>query len=245
MSLSADGPGAAAPVPVTPPAAVPVGVPGLRGSRDDASVGLRVVLALLVLGALAGLVWVWLAPRVDFRVTSTDGGVEVVGGGLVSPELFMSDDGVYVLVLAGLGLLAGLVGWFVLRARRGVVLLSCLAGGMLLASLAAWQVGALLGRGPTADQLATVGTVVTTAVDLNALAALAVGPFTAVVVYLVATVLTSRDDLGRADPADPAAPSYPGASSSSGGHVTGDQPWTSGPPTAPGPITPPGTTQPR
>lgn len=189
-----------------PPAAVPAGVPGLRGSRDDVRVGLRLALALAVLGLFAGLLWFWLAPRVDFRVTSTSGDVAVVGGGLVSPELFMSDDGVYVLVLAGLGLLAGLAGWFVFRARRGVVLLSSLAGGMLLASVAAWQVGALLGRGPSREQLATVDTVVTTAVDLNMLAALAVGPFVAVVVYLVATVLTSHDDLGRPEPQAPPAP---------------------------------------
>lgn len=179
------------------PSATPAGVPGLRGSRDDVPVGLRVALVLAVLGALAGVLWSQLAPRVEFRVTSTSGGVAVVGGGLVDPELFVSDDGVYVLVLAGLGLLAGLAAWFAFPARRGVVLLSSVAGGMLLASLAAWQVGAVLGRGPSSTQLQTVDTVVTTAVDLNALAALAVGPFVAVFVYLVATVLTSQDDLGR------------------------------------------------
>ncbi len=188
------GPGEQAPTLV----AVRAGAPGLRGSRADVRAGLVLALALALLGLSAGLLWWWLAPRADFRVTSAAGDVAPVGGGLVSPELFMSDDGVYVLLLAGLGLLAGAGSWW-LRARRGVVLVVALAGGMLLASVGAWQVGAALGRGPSAEELRTVGAVVTTALDLNALAALAVGPFVAVLAYLVPAVLTARDDLGRDD----------------------------------------------
>ncbi len=103
-----------------------------------------------------------------------------------------------MLLLGGLGLLAGLAGWL-RRGRRGVVTLVGLAAGMLAASVTAWQTGALLGRGPAREELTTVGTVVTTALDLNMLAALAVGPFAAVLVYVVCTVLASRDDLGRDD----------------------------------------------
>ncbi|SDG57637.1 DUF2567 domain-containing protein [Klenkia brasiliensis] len=180
------------------PPAVRAGVPGLRGSRGDVRGAVVTVVVLAVLGLAAGLLWVWLAPRAQFTVTSTDGAVQVTGGGLVDPELFASDDGVFVLLLGGLGLLAGLLGWL-RRRRRGVVTLVGLAVGMLAASVTAWQLGAVLGRGPSREQLSTVGTVVTTAVDLNMLAALAVGPFAAVLVYVVATVLASRDDLGRDD----------------------------------------------
>lgn len=180
------------------PAAVRAGVPGLRGSRDDVRGAVLAAVVLAVLGLGAGLLWVWLAPRAQFTVTSTSGDVQVTGGGLVDPELFAADDGVYVLVLGGLGLLAGLAGWL-RRRRRGVVTLAGLAVGMLAASVTAWQLGALLGRGPSREQLTTVGTVVTTALDLNMLASLAVGPFCAVLVYVVATVLASRDDLGRDD----------------------------------------------
>jgi hypothetical protein len=83
---------------------------------------------------------------------------------------------------------------------------------MIAASLVAWQVGQLLGPGPTDEQLADVGTTVTTGLQLGAVAAVAVGPFLAVLTYLVATTLASRDDLGRDDepagsvPAPPAAP---------------------------------------
>ena len=203
-----------------PPAVAP-GVPGLRGSREDVRGGVLTVLLLAVLGLGAGLLWLWLAPRAQFTVTSAAGDVAVTGGGLVDPELFMGDDGVYVLLLGGLGLLAGLVGWTLVR-RRGVVTLVSLAAGMLAASLTAWQLGALLGRGPSREDLTTVGREVTTALDLNMLASLAIGPFAAVLVYLVATVLTGRDDLGRDDlgredlgredphPAHPAGPTAEG-----------------------------------
>ncbi|MET0827320.1 MAG: hypothetical protein ABWZ89_12465, partial [Acidimicrobiales bacterium] len=75
------------------PAAIRPGVPGLRGSRDDVRGGVLTVLVLALLGLGAGLLWLWLAPRAQFTVTSTSGDVEVTGGGLVDPELFMGDDG--------------------------------------------------------------------------------------------------------------------------------------------------------
>ena len=198
------------------PPATRSGVPGLRGSRDDVRGGLLVVLGLAVVGLGVGLLWLWLAPRAEFTVTSAEGAVEVTGGGLVDPELFMGDDGVYVLLLGGLGLLVGLVGWTRVR-RRGVVTLVSSALGMLAASFTAWQLGAVLGRGPSPTDLSTVGREVTTALDLNMLASLAVGPFAAVLVYLVATVLAGRDDLGRGDPgAEPVPAAVPTGPPSAG-----------------------------
>jgi LPXTG-motif cell wall-anchored protein len=177
------------------------GVPGLRGTRDDLRSALLTVLALAVTGVVAGGLWIWLAPRADYRVTAT--GVEPIGTA-PSPELFMADDTVFVLVLAGLGLLAGVAVWLH-RRRRGVLTLVALATGMLAAGVVAWQLGEWAGPAPTDAQLADAGTTVTTALSLNATAALAVGPFVAVLTYLVATALTSRDDLGRHEdePVDP------------------------------------------
>jgi hypothetical protein len=189
------------------PPARRAGVPGLRGSREDLRSALMTVLALAVAGLAAGGVWTWLAPRADYRVTATD--VEAVGQ--PSAELFMADDGVFVLVLAALGLLAGTVVW-ARRRRRGALTLVALATGMLAAGVVAWQLGEWAGPAPTDAQLADVGGTVTTALSLGATAALAVGPFVAVLVYLAATALTSRDDLGRADaePADqPLRPPLP------------------------------------
>jgi hypothetical protein len=112
----------------------------------------------------------------------------------------MADDGVYVLVLAALGLLAGVAVWL-MRRHRGVVVLVALAAGMIAASLVAWQLGALLDPGPTRAQLADVGGTVTTGLRLGAVAAVAVGPFVAVLTYLVGSTVTSRDDLGRTEAA--------------------------------------------
>ncbi|QXG75785.1 DUF2567 domain-containing protein [Modestobacter sp. L9-4] len=174
------------------------GVPGLRGSRQDLRTGLLTVLVLALSGLPAGALWLWLAPRADYRVTETD---VVPVSGLPNSELFMSDDGVFVLVLAALGLLAGLVVWR-LRSRRGALLLTALATGVLAAGVVAWQLGAWLGAGPTEADLTEVGRTVTTGLGLRATAALAVGPFLAVVVYLVAATYTSRQDLGRPEPDD-------------------------------------------
>jgi hypothetical protein len=75
---------------------------------------------------------------------------------------------------------------------------------MLAAGVVAWQLGEWAGPAPTKAQLADVGATVTTALSLGATAALAVGPFVAVLVYLVATTFTARDDLGRAEEPPPA-----------------------------------------
>jgi hypothetical protein len=197
-------PGGVEPVGETGPPVPPwaqarrAGVPGLRGSRQDLRTGLLTALVLALSGLPAGALWLWLAPRADYRVTETD---VVPVSGLPNSELFMSDDGVFVLVLGALGLLAGLVVWR-LRSRRGALMLTALATGVLAAGVVAWQLGAWLGAGPTEADLTEVGRTVTTGLGLRATAALAVGPFLAVVVYLVAATYTSRQDLGRPEPDD-------------------------------------------
>jgi hypothetical protein len=172
------------------------GAPDLRGSRADLRSALLTVLALAVAGLAVGGIWIWLAPRADYRVTAT--GVEPIGRA-PSAELFMADDGVFVLVLAALGLVAALVVWL-RRRRRGALTLLALATGMLAAGVVAWMLGTWADPAPSHAQLTDVGRTVTTALTLNATAALAVGPFVAVLVYLVAAVLTPRDDLGRPEP---------------------------------------------
>ena len=160
-----------------------------------------VVLAgvLLLAGVVAGLLWWALAPRATFEVTE-EGPVAV---GRPSAELLFADDGVYTLVLAGLGLVAGLVAWR-LRRRRGVATVLALTVGTVLASLAAWELGELLGAGPSPAALADVGTRVITPLQLGSRAALAVAPFLAVLAYVVSTLLTAAEDLDRPDPVPPA-----------------------------------------
>jgi hypothetical protein len=205
------GPGRLPPVPGgSRPAARQAGWIGVRDARVDLRGGLVTVAVLALTGLPAALLWLWLAPRASFRVAEGD---VVPIGAPPSNELFMADDGVYVLVLAGLGVLAGIAVWLRRRAR-GVVALTALAAGMIAASLIAWQVGELLGPRPTDEQLADVGATVTTGVQLGAVAAVAVGPFLAVLTYLVATTMTARDDLGRDD--DPPVDAPAGAPTAGG-----------------------------
>ena len=214
------------------PAPAPAGPPPVRparwgaGPRWSGSAELRADLrgslvligVLLLAGVGAGLLWWALAPRATFEVTA-DGPVPV---GRPSAELLVADDGVYTLVLAALGLVAGLVAWR-LRRRRGVATVLALAAGTVLASLAAWQLGELLGAGPSPAELAAVGTRVVTPLRLGAPAALAVAPFLAVLAYVVSTLLTAAEDLDRPDPAAPAVP-LPIGALREGGPVQGPGP---------------------
>jgi LPXTG-motif cell wall-anchored protein len=165
---------------------------GWREVRADLATSLRLVAALALAGIPAGLLWWWLAPRADFRITAD--GPAVIGN--PSNELLVADDSVFALVLAGVGLLAGIAAWF-LRRRRGVATVVALALGTAATGAVAWWVGQLLGPGPTAAQLHDVGGRVTTSLSLGSLPALAVAPFMAVFAYLVAVLYTHRDDLGR------------------------------------------------
>ncbi|WP_369254364.1 DUF2567 domain-containing protein [Geodermatophilus amargosae] len=187
---ASDVTGAAA-VPVTPVAGAV-----LAEVRRDLRGAAVWALVLAVTGIPAGLLWVWLAPRARFEVV--EGGAVPVG--TPSAELLVADDSVLVLVLAGLGLLAGGVAW-AMRRRRGVATVVATALGTALAAVLAWQLGELLAPGPTAAQLGDVGARVTTGLDLSSLPALAVAPFTALLVYVVAALFADADDLGRCDPA--------------------------------------------
>ena len=200
----------AAPAPAGPPPVRPARwSAGARWSggaelRADLRSSLALTGVLLLAGVPAGLLWWALAPRATFEVTE-EGPVPV---GRPTAELLVADDAVYVLVLAGLGLVAGLAAWG-WRRRRGVATVLALAVGTLLAALVAWQLGELLGTGPTPDQLTDVGTQVVTPLRLSSMAALAVAPFLAVLGYVVATLLTPAEDLDRPGPAPAAGPPEP------------------------------------
>jgi LPXTG-motif cell wall-anchored protein len=167
--------------------------------RADLRSAAGIVAALALTGVPAGLLWWALAPRADFRVTE-DGPVPI---GDVSPELLVADDAVFALVLAGAGLLAGVAAWF-LRRRRGVATVLALALGACLTAVVAWQVGELLGAGPSETELADVGARLTTSLTLSSPAAMALAPFTALLAYVVAVLCTPDDGLGRTEPGTPA-----------------------------------------
>jgi hypothetical protein len=198
------------------PDVAPAGVPaahaywrGWPEIRADLRSSVRLVLVLAVVGVVAGLLWWWLAPRADFRITAA--GPVAIGN--PPEELLVADDAVLALILLALGLLAGAGAWL-LRRRRGVATVLALAVGASVMAAVAWQLGELLGPGPTKAQLADVGRVVTTSLTLRSLPALALAPFGALLAYLVPVVTVHRDDLGRTrDPALP-GPAEPAADAS-------------------------------
>jgi hypothetical protein len=160
--------------------------------RGDLRSSVRLVLVLALAGVVAGLLWWWLAPRADFRITH-DGPVVI---GNPSEERLVATDAIFTLVLLAFGLMAGAAAWF-LRRRRGVATVLALAVGGCAMAVVAWRLGELLGAGPSDAQVADVGGVVTSPLRLRSLPALAVGPFGALLAYLVPVVTVHRDDLGR------------------------------------------------
>lgn len=180
--------------------------PGWREIRADLRSSAALVLALALTGVPVGLLWWLLAPRADFRVTE-DGPVPI---GNPSGELLVADDGVLVLLLAATGLIAGAAAWW-LRRRRGVATVVALAVGVLATGVVAWQLGELLGPAPTQAQLDDLGARLTTPLRLGGLPVLAVGPFAAVLAYLVPVVSTRGDDLGRVPDRDAAGGPLPDA----------------------------------
>jgi hypothetical protein len=177
-----------------------------REWRGDLRPAALVVAVLAFIGFPLGLLWWLLAPRADFRITA-DGPTAI---GNPSPELLAADDGVFTVLVAALGLLAGGLVWAFLRRRRGIALMGAVAVGAAAAGAIAWQLGQLLGPAPTREQLTDVGTQVTTGLTLHSLPALAVGPFCAVLAYLAAALGSRRDDLGRTHlPPPPEPPADP------------------------------------
>src|SRR5207237_148988 len=83
---------------------------------------------------------------------------------------------------------AGVLAWSLLRRRRGVATLVAIGLGSAACGGIGWQLGELLGPALTHAQLAAVGATVTTGLSLRSPAALAVGPFFAVLAYLVAEI---------------------------------------------------------
>jgi hypothetical protein len=167
--------------------------PGWPEIRADLRSSVLLFSALGLIGLPAGVLWWLLAPRLDFRITSA-GPVPVVE---VPPaELLIADDGVFALGALLIGVLCGAVAWR-LRRRRGVATVVTLALGTLTGAALAWQVGEVLGAGPTRAQLTHVGGQVTTALSLGSLPALALAPFGALLAYVGAVAFTHRDDLGR------------------------------------------------
>ncbi|MGH3747802.1 MAG: DUF2567 domain-containing protein [Micromonosporaceae bacterium] len=122
-------------------AAVPTATPPpQRRVRFDIVAAIVVTLALAAAGALVGPLWQWLAPGVEVLMTP-EGAVHAN----TRAETYFADDGTFLLIGAGLGVIAAIAVWMLARPCRGPVVLLGLLAGCVLCAVVAWQVGGHIG----------------------------------------------------------------------------------------------------
>jgi len=195
-------PGGVPPFAAPPPAAAT----GPWITRRDLLLGVAVVGALLVLGALLGLVWQLISPP-------RPSGFHYQGGPVFAfeeSEGFIASDGRFVLITAAVGLIAGILVW-TRRSWRGPVTVAALAVGGLAGAIATDAVGRLTGGGTTSAPAETL--IKHLPLEVHARALLLLEPLLAVLVYVICTLFANRDDLGRsaeaaAPPMDQPVPDY-------------------------------------
>jgi len=160
----------------------------LSGSRFVVeAVVLHVLLAVLV-----GLAWWQLAPQLTYTVVGEQGFVtDEVGYGSI-----FASDGLFTLLGAGAGLVAGVV--LLARGYRGVAVPVTLALGGLAGSASAWWLGVSLGPGRLGDLVAAAGEgQVVPGPELNAEVAVLAWPIVGVAVVLVVTAFSEPERTPR------------------------------------------------
>lgn len=158
--------------------------------RSGVVVVVTLIAALAVIGVPAGAVWNAVAPHAQGVVVEE--GVDLVDPGT---KAFIGADAVFMIVMAALGLVAGVVAWRLGR-RHGPAVSIGLALGGLAASYVAWKVGWGLTHGSVLHwaNTAPVGSKHALFIDLGAKAALFAGPLAAVLTHLVLTALFDKRD---------------------------------------------------
>ncbi|MGW6982104.1 hypothetical protein ACWGE1_22160 [Streptomyces sp. NPDC054932] len=155
--------------------------------RDGAVVALLVGLA----GLLLGVLWVWLAPRVQYVSNG-----EAVFLRNSESEARIASDGTFFMLSLGLGVLSA-VGTFLWRRAGGVPLVIGLALGSVFAALVGWRFGLWLGPSsdlPAAALKAGKGVAFDAPLELLAHGALLAWPMTAVLLHLGLTALWAPRD---------------------------------------------------
>ena len=96
---------------------------------------------LAVLGVPLGLLWQAIAPRVELVATET--GFRYT---TESPEGYAGDDGMFTFLGLGLGVLAAIAVWMLLRRHRGPIQVTALVLGSIAAQVVGWRLGEWWGR---------------------------------------------------------------------------------------------------
>jgi drug/metabolite transporter (DMT)-like permease len=165
-------------------------------SQPAAVRGVSVAGAVILIGALTGVVWSLVSPVAQVKVAAD-------GAFYTNPEQFVGSDVWFTGLCAAAGLVAGLLAWFVPRgAGRGIPTVVGLAVGGGIGAYAAWVLGERLGHVDLAAAVAgrPVGTVVDSSLVLHARGLLVVLPVTALATWLVYDLL--RDLRHRSPPVE-------------------------------------------
>ncbi|WP_314248820.1 hypothetical protein [Streptomyces sp. DSM 40907] len=181
------------PSPLDPPSLPPEKAGAAAGAitPEDVRDGAVVALLLGAAGLLLGLLWLWLAPRVQYVSNG-----EAVFLRTPESEARIASDGTFFLLSLGLGVLSA-VGTFLWRRAGGVPLVIGLAVGSAFGALVGWRFGLWLG--PSSDLLAAAkqagkGVPFDAPLELLAHGTLLAWPMTAVLLHLGMTALwTPRD----------------------------------------------------
>ncbi|MCJ0868290.1 hypothetical protein [Streptomyces sp. AP-93] len=184
-----DQPPSESPSAATAAGAAPAPEPAF--SPSDIRDGAAIALVTGVAGVLLGLLWVWLAPRVQFVSNG-----EAVFLRDTESEARIGADGTFLLLSVGFGVLSAL-GVFLWRRGGGAAQVIGLAVGSVFATLVGWRVGLWLG--PTSDLAAAArkagkGVPFEAPLELLAHGALLGWPMAAVVVHLALTALWGTRD---------------------------------------------------
>ncbi|WP_327252281.1 hypothetical protein [Streptomyces sp. NBC_01244] len=160
-------------------------------SPSDIRDGAAIALVIGVAGVLLGLLWVWLAPRVQYVSNG-----EAVFLRDTESEARIGADGTFLLLSVGFGVLSALA-VFLWRRGGGAAQVIGLAVGSVFAALVGWRVGLWLG--PSSDLVAAArkagkGVPFEAPLELLAHGALLGWPMAAVVVHLALTALWGTRD---------------------------------------------------
>lgn len=171
--------------------------PGRRVADDtlaDARVAVVIIGVLAVVGAALGPVWsAWSGPQQR---------AFVIAPGKLFPyeevETRAAADGRYLVLVAGVGLLAGLAVWLFRARHRGALMVLALVAGGLAGAALTWWTGHLTGGGTYHGKPET--TIPQLPLSLHMRGLLFVEPAVAILLYGLCVAFVARDDLGRPDP---------------------------------------------
>lgn len=160
-------------------------------SPSDIRDGAAIALVVGVAGVLLGLLWVWLAPRVQYVSNG-----EAVFLRDTESEARIGADGTFLLLSVGFGVLSA-AAVFLWRRSGGAAQVVGLAVGSVFAALVGWRVGLWLG--PSSDLVAVArragkGVPFDAPLELLAHGALLGWPMAAVLVHLALTALWGKRD---------------------------------------------------